>query len=81
MLYISVNFPIVATGIALVFTAGTAAVSPLLVSGAVAGLGALGVGGVLTQTMCLGPVMCRTQQGQCCVLVFFNGRLTCPSNC
>ena len=76
-----VNFPIVATGVALILAAGTTAVSLTPLLGA-AGLLGIGVGGsMLAQSVCVGPIYCRTTGGQCCILTRNNDRVICPEFC
>ena len=45
-------------------------------------VGAAGVGGnMVAESMCIGPIYCRASNGQCCLLVFSNGRALCPLSC
>ena len=44
--------------------------------------GAVGVGSnMVAQSMCLGPVYCRTGSGQCCLIVLAGNGPRCPQSC
>ena len=36
---------------------------------------------MVTQEMCMGPLLCRTRTGECCQLEFFEGSVVCPLSC
>ena len=36
---------------------------------------------MVTEEMCIGPLLCRAQTGECCTLVLFEGRVVCPLSC
>ena len=36
---------------------------------------------MVTEEMCMGPILCRTRTGECCSLEFFEGRVVCPLSC
>ena len=41
-----------------------------------------GIGGsMIAESMCLGPVNCRSVSGQCCVFDVINGVAQCPPSC
>ena len=41
----------------------------------------LGAGGAAAMMMCVGPLFCTTETGQCCFLAMDGGRLVCPISC
>ena len=36
---------------------------------------------MVTEEMCMGPILCRTRTGECCSLEFFEGSVICPLSC
>ena len=36
---------------------------------------------MVTEEMCMGPILCRTRTGECCSLEIFEGRVVCPLSC
>ena len=36
---------------------------------------------MVTEEMCMGPLLCRTRTGECCQLEFFEGSVVCPLSC
>ena len=34
-----------------------------------------------TESMCMGPILCRSRSGECCLLAFFEGTVICPFSC
>ena len=36
---------------------------------------------MITEEMCIGPILCRTRTGECCSLEVFEGRVVCPLSC
>ena len=36
---------------------------------------------MVTEEMCIGPILCRTRTGECCSLEVFEGRVVCPLSC
>ena len=80
---ISVNFPIVTGGFALLAASGVAAISlgPVLAGLGLVGTGVAGVGVMMAMQQCGGPVMCVAPTGQCCFLAVTTRGFVCPLSC